>query len=101
MMFHPCIFFASPYHLRYLREIGFQTFPELFDESYDEIEDYTKKQKMVVSEIQRVINMSFDDLHNIYVKLLPKIKHNQIVMTKVNKEKMVLDSLKGLNRDFI
>ena len=56
---------------------------------------------MVVSEIQRVINMSFDDLHNIYVKLLPKIKHNQIVMTKVNKEKMVLDSLKGLNCDFI
>jgi len=101
MMFHPCIFFASPYHLKYLRKMGFETFPELFDESYDEIEDYTKKQKMVVSEIQRVINMSFDDLHNIYVKLLPKIKHNQIVMTKVNKEKMVLDSLKGLNCDFI
>ena len=101
MMFHPCIFFASPYHLKYLRKMGFETFPELFDESYDEIEDYTKKQKMVVSEIQRVINMSFDDLHNIYVKLLPKIKHNQIVMTTIDKEKMVLDSLKGLNYDSI
>jgi hypothetical protein len=101
MMFHPCIFFASPYHLKYLRKLGFQTFPELFDESYDEIEDYTKKQKMVVSEIERVINMPFDDLHNIYVKLLPKIKHNQIVMTTIDKEKMVLDSLKGLNYDSI
>ena len=101
MMFHPCIFFASPYHLKYLRELGFQTFPELFDESYDEIEDYTKKQKMVVSEIHRVINMSFDDLHDIYIKLLPKIKHNQIVMTTIDKEKIVLDSLKGLNCDFI
>jgi len=100
MMLHPCIFFASPYHLKYLRKIGFETFPELFDESYDEIEDYTKKQKMVVSEIQRVINMPFDDLHNIYVKLLPKIKHNQIIMTTIDKEKMVLDSLRGLNRDF-
>jgi len=101
MMLHPCIFFASPYHLKYLRELGFKTFPELFDESYDEIEDYTKKQKMVVSEIHRVINMSFDDLHDIYIKLLPKIKHNQIVMTTIDKEKIVLDSLKGLNCDFI
>ena len=30
-----------------------------------------------------------------------KIKHNQIVMTTIDKEKMVLDSLKGLNYDFI
>ena len=56
---------------------------------------------MVVSEIHRVINMSFDDLHDIYIKLLPKIKHNQIVMTTIDKEKIVLDSLKGLNCDFI
>ena len=52
-------------------------------------------------EIQRVINLSFDELHDIYIKLLPKIKHNQIVMTKINKEQMVLDSLKELNRDTI
>jgi hypothetical protein len=45
--------------------------------------------------------MSFDELHGIYVDLLPSIKHNQLVMKKINKEKMVLDSLRGLNRDFI
>tara|TARA_Y100000593_G_scaffold83309_1_gene156888 strand:+ start:1437 stop:2915 length:1479 start_codon:yes stop_codon:yes gene_type:complete len=101
LMFHPCIFYTAPYHLKYLKELGFKTFPELFDESYDEIEDYTERMKFVTLEIHRVINMSFDELHDIYIKLLPKIKHNQIVMTTIDKEQMVLDSLKELNRDTI
>ena len=100
MMFHPCIFYTAPYHLKYLRELGFKTFPELFDESYDEIEDYTERMKFVTLEIHRVINMSFDELHDIYMQLLPTIKHNQLVMKKIDKEQMVLDSLKGLKYDF-
>ena len=101
MMLHPCIFFAAPYHLKYLRNKGFETFPELFDESYDEIENYEDRIKAVMSEVHRVINMSFDELHDIYMQLLPTIKHNQLVMKKIDKEQMVLDSLKGLNCDFI
>ena len=84
------------YHLKYLKELGFKTFPELFDESYDEIEDYTERMKFVTLEIHRVINMSFDELHDIYIQLLPTIKHNQSVMEKIDKEQIVLNSLQEI-----
>ena len=95
-MFHPCIFYTAPYHLKYLRGLGFKTFPELFDESYDEIEDYVERIKFVTLEVHRVINMSFDELHDIYIQLLPTIKHNQSVMEKIDKEQIVLNSLQEI-----
>jgi len=96
LMFHPCIFYTAPYHLKYLRGLGFKTFPELFDESYDEIEDYVERIKFVTLEVHRVINMSFDELHDIYIQLLPTIKHNQSVMEKIDKEQIVLNSLQEI-----
>lgn len=34
--FHPLLMLGNPGALAFLRELGFQTFPELFDETYDE-----------------------------------------------------------------
>ena len=33
------IILGQPYTLKHLRKLGFKTFPDMFDESYDEIED--------------------------------------------------------------
>ena len=84
MMFHPCIFFASPYHLKYLRELGFQTFPELFDESYDLMDnpvDLDKKTRIkgnrlnfILDEVERLCNMNKNELEKIYKKLINSVK---------------------------
>tara|TARA_Y100001963_G_C6788227_1_gene454076 strand:+ start:1968 stop:3425 length:1458 start_codon:yes stop_codon:yes gene_type:complete len=80
LCFHPVIFISSPFLLRSLRDYGFKTFPELFDESYDEITDTTERIKKVYSEIDRVVKMDKSKLHDLYVEILPKIVHNQKVL---------------------
>jgi hypothetical protein len=55
--YHPFITFGSQHTLKYLHEQGFETFPELFDETYDSIaDDYQRHdavQKSVWSAVER------------------------------------------------
>ena len=39
----PFVLVATPYFLKHLKELGFHTYSELWDESYDEELDYTKR----------------------------------------------------------
>ena len=43
--------------LKHLKKLGFQTFPELFDESYDEIFDTKLRYERVFKSIQDACNM--------------------------------------------
>lgn len=45
---HPLLMVATPGNLAYLRSQGFETFPELFDESYDHILDWQKRIDRIV-----------------------------------------------------
>ena len=78
LMCHPFIVLGRPGIIKNLKEKGFQTFPELFDESYDEIEDDYERFTKIVSEVKRVCELDINELHEIYsTKLLPKIVYNQ------------------------
>jgi len=48
---HPFIVFGTHSTLKVLREKGFDTFPELFDESYDNEEDSLKRAKLVIEQV--------------------------------------------------
>lgn len=75
--YHPFIVYSeSAGVLKRLRELGFETFPELFDESYDEIENKKLRWKKVTQELQKVLSMDKQELHKIHLKLKPKILHN-------------------------
>ena len=75
--YHPFIVYSeSAGVLKRLRELGFETFPELFDESYDEIENKELRWKKVTQELQKVLSMDKRKLHEIHLKLKPKILHN-------------------------
>ena len=64
--YHPFVIVNQKHSLKKLREMGFETFPELFDESYDEEFDPSKRLKMVLSEIDRVMKLDKKELHKIY-----------------------------------
>lgn len=66
IQYHPFIVAACPGTLEYMRRYGYQTFPELFDESYDQEQDLKKRTKMIVDNIERVSNMPLAQLHEIY-----------------------------------
>jgi hypothetical protein len=44
----PFLIVATPHFLKYLRELGFHTYGDLWDESYDEELDYIKRIDKIV-----------------------------------------------------
>ena len=87
--FQPFIVAGDKGILKYLRDRGFQTFPEMFDESYDEISNNVERANFILDEVERVCNMDTEELHKIYVSLLPKIKHNHKLMKNIDMEKFM------------
>lgn len=82
VMGHPFIGLFNPFTLKSLRELGFETYPELFDESYDDEINIDYRFNMVVKEIKRYIDMwnkNKSKVHQIFTQenILEKRKHNQ------------------------
>jgi len=82
--FHPFLVFGQTGTLRFLRELGFETFGNLFDESYDSIENYTERLKALVE--------SFDNFNYVeYDKLTwDKLRHNHNLL---NNTELVIDHI--------
>ena len=62
----PFIILGQKGSLKFLHELGFKTFPFLFDESYDNIDDYNLRFRAITSQIKKIVTtMTINDLHNI------------------------------------
>ena len=60
--FHPFLVLGNPGALKMIRDLGFQTFPELIDESYDEELDPRRRFDMVYAELKRLIALDETEL---------------------------------------
>jgi hypothetical protein len=69
---------GNPGTLALLRELGFQTFPELFDETYDSIEDPVERVRRVMQEVARVLSMPKAQLHDLVIGMRRKLLDNWI-----------------------
>ena len=72
----PFIAISTPYTLEYLRQKGYKTFPELFDESYDVILNHTDRMNFILKEIDKVMNMSEDELYTKIYNMRYKLEYN-------------------------
>jgi hypothetical protein len=80
----PFILMAPPKTLQYMREEGFQTFNEFWDESYDNITCHKDRMLAVFELIDKINDMSIEELHVIYNKMIPILNHNyNLIKTKV------------------
>jgi len=70
LMGHPFMIFGSPNTLEYLRKNGYETFPEIFDESYDSLIMPKDRIKIILENCRRKFKIT--DL------LLEKLNKNQI-----------------------
>lgn len=62
----PFLTLCEPGSLNFLHNLGFKTFPFLFDESYDTIENFELRKRAVLSEVKRITTkMSKQELHTI------------------------------------
>ena len=84
---HPFIVWGQPNVLVKLRELGFKTYDNLFDESYDLEQDNDIRLDKLVANIPTIKNAAYDKL------TLDKIQHNheifyneEFVMQQIKKE---------------
>lgn len=76
---HPFIVHGCQGSLNYLREAGYATFPELFDERYDSIKEENKRANFIINEINKVSKLNRSKLNDIIYSdyMIDKLKHNQ------------------------
>jgi len=75
---HPFINVGGPGILKLLRDDGYATFPELFDESYDEIKNCSDRIKQIITEVEKFCNKDSKVLDDIYSSktFQDKLLHN-------------------------
>ena len=88
---HPFILFSYNHDigkfatgvLSRLKEWGFETFPELFDESYDEISNVEDRRNNFKQQILRLCNMEDKELFKLCESVEDKCIHNQKIVSSL------------------
>lgn len=75
----PIMIVGVPGQLASFKSLGFETFPEFFDESYDTISYQGERFNIIKENIMRLSTMDLDDIHAIYYSdiVQEKLKHNK------------------------
>lgn len=73
---HPFIFYGSPGLLTWFKDNGYETFPEFFNESYDQEPDPCKRMSMIIKEVVKFKNLTLEQKKSKFVSILPKLEHN-------------------------
>ena len=95
----PIIVIGNKGVLKYLKKQGFKTFPDMFDESYDEIENDNERMTMVIDEIEKFCKLDYDTKMDKYLKSFDNILHNQEVY--LTKDKNILHKPNSMREDII
>ena len=90
----PFIYFGGYKSLAKLHKLGFKTFGNIIDESYDSELDPVKRFKMAKNEVLRLKNMSMDEIHNLYYSVTDVLIHNQHLVSTY----LSFDPLKELDQ---
>ena len=75
---HPFIILGAPHTLKLLKEMGYKTFPELFNESYDSEIDPHKRFLMVIDEVEKFCNLSLKEKREIFSSVTEKLLYNKL-----------------------
>jgi len=91
--YHPFIVWGNPNTLSYLRNLGFETFPEFFDESYDLILDNSKRLGVILENIKRLCELDISEIHLMYQSVKPKLLHNHNLLMELFKSNKIFNEL--------
>lgn len=75
----PIMIVGAPGQLKVLKDLGFKTFPEFFDESYDSEYHYGKRIAIIQEILKALANKSIDEIHKLYYSdsVQDKLRHNK------------------------
>jgi len=74
----PFIVLGAPGYLKELKRLGYKTFPELFDESYDDMPPSVAKIKFIISEVMKYnTTEGREELKQRLIEIRPSLEHNR------------------------
>lgn len=95
MNLQPFIYFSNPHSLRFLKELGIETFHPFIDESYDNIEDPIKRFHCLMSIIKNLQQKPLEEIHDWFFSITDKLLHNKKIFLELGNyqplEKVFLD----------
>lgn len=72
----PFVMVSTAGSLAYLRRYGFQTFSDLWDESYDDEIDDLRRLEKIAALLRTLDNMTESQLNDLYQAAIPIVQHN-------------------------
>jgi hypothetical protein len=72
----PFIVVGPPKTLEYIRSLGFKTFNEFWDESYDDELNHGERLAKIFDLLEYFVNMPIEDLRVMYDKMRLTVEHN-------------------------
>jgi hypothetical protein len=84
--FQPFIFVAYPGALALLKSLGFKTFAPFINEEYDNELDDAIRLQMIYKEIERLCNMSKQEIHNWFWNMKDTLVYNHNHLLTIHKE---------------
>ena len=73
----PFIMVAAPKSLETLKKLGYETFHDIIDESYDNILDRSQRFKKICSILLGLNKLTSQQLYSMYCKVEDILQHNQ------------------------
>lgn len=97
MNLHPFFVMGNPNTLKYLQSLGFKTFNEFWDESYDSESNYKKRCEMIISEVKKLCNKSQQEMIEMIKNMENILTHNKKLLhsfyTTNRTEKILIENL--------
>lgn len=92
---HPFIIVGPQYTLKYLKTLGYKTFSEFFDESYDGIENPTTRLMMIAKLCKSIDNWSFEQKRDFFNEAVKITDYNFNLLKSIyqNKKPLILDHI--------
>ena len=91
----PFILLAPPHTLEYLKESGYLTFDQWWDESYDEEEDHGIRLAKIFTVIRQILNYNEETLNELYQEMMPILEYNSNLYKQLTKHPNWTDSENG------
>jgi len=87
--FHPFVVLSTPYFLKNLRELGYQTFDCVIDESYDLQQDPELRLEMAIDSAQKLVQIIDDPK----VRTICEHNHVQLQKTHSDTQQQMIDKI--------
>lgn len=79
---------GPPGTLKHLKDLGFLTFPELFDEEYDSEVNWVRRWILIKKNLDKWLNLSHYEQRSIYKQFHERLTHNQTTLINYWKRKI-------------